>query len=182
MFADAQARAPIEAPPAGAAEPAGKLATWRLGFRFNKDVLVNGSNPLLLLDELRGLGECRVTVHCDRVPPLAEMEPDACYLEWEAVLTMAHPRSAIDDVFMFVADDMELKVEAVDAAEAVASRQAVEGVEAAAPRSPPGCRRRGAARRRRMPTMPAQPPRRRPSAPAAWRPRPSAFRRNGWTK
>ena len=84
-------------------------------------MLVNGSNPLLLLDELRGLGECRVTVHCDRVPPLAEMEPDACYLEWEAVLTMAHPRSAIDDVFMFVADDMELKVEAVDAATAVAA-------------------------------------------------------------
>ena len=84
-------------------------------------MLVNGSNPLLLLDELRGLGECRVTVHCDRVPSLAEMEPDACYLEWEAVLTMAHPRSAIDDVFMFVADDMELKVEAVEAAAAVAA-------------------------------------------------------------
>ena len=49
-------------------------------------MLVNGSNPLLLLDELRGLGDCRVTVHCDRVPPLAEMEPDACYLEWEVVL------------------------------------------------------------------------------------------------
>jgi len=129
LFADAQARAPIETPPAGAAEPPGKpaakLTTWRLTFRFNKDVLVNGSNPLLLLDELRGLGDCRVTVHCDRVPPLAEMEPDACYLEWEAVLAMAHPRSAIDDVFMFVADDMELKVEAVEAAaSAVAAPQA----------------------------------------------------------
>jgi two-component system chemotaxis sensor kinase CheA len=122
LFADAQARAPIETPPANASEPAAKSATksttWRLRFRFNKDVLVNGSNPLLLLDELRGLGDCRVTVHCDRVPSLAEMEPGACYLDWEAVLTMAHPRSAIDDVFMFVADDMELKVEEVDAAAA----------------------------------------------------------------
>jgi len=132
LFADAQARAPIEAPPAGASEPAAKLATWRLRLRFNKDVLVNGSNPLLLLDELRGLGQCRATVHCDRVPPLAEMEPDACYLEWEVVLAMTHPRSAIDDVFMFVADDMELTVEAVDPAEAVQAVQAVEVVEAAA--------------------------------------------------
>jgi two-component system chemotaxis sensor kinase CheA len=119
LFANADARAPFEAPPASETARSRAPATWRLSFRFNKDVLVNGSNPLLLLDELRGLGDCRVTVHCDRVPPLAEMEPDACYLEWEAVLTMTHPRSAIDDVFMFVADDMELKVEAVDAVDAV---------------------------------------------------------------
>jgi two-component system chemotaxis sensor kinase CheA len=130
LFADAQARAPIETPPATATEPAAKSATWRLSFRFNKDVLVNGSNPLLLLDELRGLGDCRVTVHCDHVPPLGEMEPDVCYLEWEAVLTMAHPRSAIDDVFMFVADDMELKVEAVDGA---AAESTVAAPETAAP-------------------------------------------------
>jgi two-component system chemotaxis sensor kinase CheA len=134
LFADAQARAPIEAPPGNATEPHGKpaakLTTWRLSFRFNKDVLVNGSNPLLLLDELRGLGDCRVAVRCDGVPPLAEMEPDACYLEWEVVLTMTHPRSAIDDVFMFVADDMELKVEAVDGG---AAETMVAASETAAP-------------------------------------------------
>ena len=137
LFADAQARSAIEPPQASAAEPAAKPAdksrTWRLSFRFNKDVLVNGSNPLLLLDELRGLGDCRVTVHCDRVPSLSEMEPDACYLEWEAILTMAHPRSAIDDVFMFVADDMELKVEAVEAAEAAAAAPEAGAPIAAAP-------------------------------------------------
>jgi two-component system chemotaxis sensor kinase CheA len=114
------------APPASEAEPTREPATWRLSFRFNKDVLVNGSNPLLLLDELRSLGECRVTVHCGRVPSLADMEPDACYLEWEAVLAMTHPRSAIDDVFMFVSDDMELKVEAVEAVEAAAAVAAPE--------------------------------------------------------
>ncbi|MGD1017610.1 MAG: chemotaxis protein CheA [Roseiarcus sp.] len=121
LIAGAGDRAPLDAPPAGEAEPPGKATTWRLRLRFKKDVLVNGSNPLLLLDELRGLGECRVTVHCDQVPPLAEMAPDACYLEWEAVLATTHPRSAIDEVFMFVADDMELKVEAVESVEAVAA-------------------------------------------------------------
>jgi two-component system chemotaxis sensor kinase CheA len=137
LIAGAGVRAPLEAPPASAAEPSGKPATWRLRFRFNKDVLVNGSNPLLLLDELRGLGECRVTVHCDRVPPLAEMAPDACYLEWEAVLATTHPRSAIDEVFMFVADEMELKVEAVEAEAAVAAPEtgapAREAAASAAP-------------------------------------------------
>jgi len=148
LFADAEARAPIEPPPTSATEPPGKpaakMTTWRLGFRFNKDVLVNGSNPLLLLDELRGLGDCRVTVDCDRVPPLGQMEPDACYLEWDVVLTMAHPRSAIDDVFMFVADDMELKVEAVDPASAIAPPQATAPIAQAAAPAPAHAEHAGA--------------------------------------
>ena len=86
-------------------------------------------------------------VRCDRVPSLAEMEPDACYLEWEAVLTMAHPRSAIDDVFMFVADDMELKVEAVDAAAAIAAPRGRRADRRSAGRSG-GDRRSGAGARR----------------------------------
>jgi len=130
LVAGAGVRAAFEPPPAGEPESAVKPTTWRLRIRFNKDVLVNGSNPLLLLDELRGLGECRVTVHCDKVPPLAEMKPDACYLHWDVVLTMSHPRSAIDDVFMFVADEMELKVEAAEAAEAVQAAQAAAAVAA----------------------------------------------------
>ena len=114
LIAGAGGRA-SSAPEASAPEPAASATTWRLRFRFNKDVLVNGSNPLLLIDELRGLGECRVTVQCDGVPPLADMEPDGCYLGWDVLLTMAHPRSAIDEVFMFVIDDMQLQVEPADA-------------------------------------------------------------------
>jgi two-component system, chemotaxis family, sensor kinase CheA len=138
LFADAEARGPIEA--TDASEPTVKSAaettTWRLTFRFNKDVLINGSNPLLLLDELRGLGDCQVAVRCDHVPPLGEMEPDACYLEWDVTLAMAHPRSAIDDVFMFVVDDMELKVEAVDPGAAQSGGTTAEAATAAASAAP----------------------------------------------
>ncbi len=98
------------AAPAAAAE----TKTWRIGIRFNKDVLVNGSNPLLLLDELRSLGECRIAVNADDVPALEEMDPAACYLRWDAVLTTTHPRSAIDDVFVFVLSEMELRVEEIE--------------------------------------------------------------------
>ncbi|HEY1942013.1 MAG TPA: chemotaxis protein CheA [Roseiarcus sp.] len=88
--------------------------TWRIDIRFHKDVLVNGSNPLLLLDELRALGECRITVHAEDVPALEAMEPAACYLHWDAVLTTDHPRSAIDDVFVFVLGEMDLRVEEIE--------------------------------------------------------------------
>jgi len=85
-----------------------EAVTWRLRFRLGKDALVNGTNPLLLLDELRSLGDCSVTASTDGIPSLEEMETAACYLGWEAVLTTVHPRSAIEDVFIFVFDGIEL--------------------------------------------------------------------------
>ncbi len=106
----APALAALSAEPPAAA-PEAKPRVWRLGVRFREDVLVNGSNPLLLLDELRALGECRITVNCEATPPLAEMDPSACYFTWDVWLTTTHPRGAIDDVFVFVLDEMTLTVE-----------------------------------------------------------------------
>ncbi len=87
------------------------LVTWRIRISFNKDVLINGSNPLLLLAELRELGDCQVSVDSNAVPLLDAIEPTACYLRWEVLLTTRHPRAAIYDVFIFVMDDMELDVQ-----------------------------------------------------------------------
>jgi two-component system chemotaxis sensor kinase CheA len=89
--------------------------------RFHKDVLVNGSNPLLLLDELASLGDCRVTVHAEATPPLDEIDPTACYFSWDVLLDTARPKSDIEDVFIFVSSEMELDIrEATAEAEAPA--------------------------------------------------------------
>lgn len=97
-----------------------EAATYRIRFRLPPDSLDRGTNPLLLLDELRGLGECAVVGLTDMVPPLEEMAPGTCSIGWDVMLTTPSPRSAIDDVFIFVIDDMELQVERVidEAAEA----------------------------------------------------------------
>ncbi len=98
-----------------AAASADGPTTYRLRFRLANDAMVMGTNPLLLLDELRGLGICDVVALTTEVPTLEEMDPLGCYLAWDVVLTTEAPRSAIDDVFIFVLDDMELKVERVEA-------------------------------------------------------------------
>jgi two-component system, chemotaxis family, sensor kinase CheA len=100
-------------PSAPEAPAAGMPANWHIRIRFDADVLVNGSNPLLLLRELRELGDCRITPRIDDVPDLSALKPSACYLRWDVDLTTTHPRSAIDDVFIFVLDDMELDVQQV---------------------------------------------------------------------
>ncbi|GGH23880.1 chemotaxis protein CheA [Alsobacter metallidurans] len=94
-------REPVSARPA---------VRYGLTLRFAPDVTVNGTNPLLLLDELRGLGDCVVEPLLDRLPPLGELDVAECHVGWRVDLTTDKPRSAIEDVFMFVLDDMELDI------------------------------------------------------------------------
>lgn len=114
LLADLQAA--VDGAAASDAPAAAGLNTWRIRFRLPADALVNGARPLPLLDELRELGEAKVRVITDAVPPLDELVPTHCHLAWEVVLTTTHGRDAIDDVFIFVIDDMTLEVEDLTAA------------------------------------------------------------------
>jgi two-component system chemotaxis sensor kinase CheA len=105
--------APTAAAPTAPAEPAERR--YRLSLNFHQDVLVNGANPLRLLDELRELGEARVTPVLDAVPALDALDPLACVMAWRVDLKTRAPRSAIEDVFMFVSEDMQLDIRTVDA-------------------------------------------------------------------
>ncbi len=111
---------------AGAAPPTAPQdeRLWRVRFHLGPDALVNGTNPLRMLDELRELGQAEVTALVDDIPPLDELDPERCHLGWEVRLRTASPRAAIDDVFIFVTDDARILVEEVPqdrTAEAVAS-------------------------------------------------------------
>jgi two-component system chemotaxis sensor kinase CheA len=103
------APAATTAPEPKAAEPAAGIG-WRIHFSLPRDALVNGTNPLLLLDELRDLGEARVVAQLDGVPPLAEIEPTACHVGWLVDLVTEAPMAAIEDVFLFVRDEMTLEI------------------------------------------------------------------------
>ncbi|MDR3536951.1 MAG: chemotaxis protein CheA [Acetobacteraceae bacterium] len=96
---------------------------WRIRFRLPKDAMATGTNPLLLLDELRSLGTAHVIALTDDVPLLEEIDPGTCYIRWDVTLQTTHPRSAIDEVFLFVLDDMELNIEPIAAAENLAEHR-----------------------------------------------------------
>ncbi len=104
--------------PDGVVAPA--LRTWRIRMGVPRDAMANGTNPLLLLDELREMGTARVTARTDAVPSLAEIDPAACYISWDIVLRTGAPVSDIEDVFLFIRDDMDLEILPVDEAASVA--------------------------------------------------------------
>jgi two-component system chemotaxis sensor kinase CheA len=109
----AAAPAAQPAPVTTAAAAAAKTTTWRIRFSLPSNSMANGTNPLGLLDELRDLGECSVKANLSAIPVLDEMVPTDLYVTWDVVLTSTQDRSAIDDVFIFVMDDMELEVEEI---------------------------------------------------------------------
>ena len=115
-LADAVATAGRDGIAPVAAEPA--QAGWQLFFRLPVDAMRNGTNPLMLLDELRELGDCTVAARTADVPPLANLDPLDCHIGWDVTLRGDVGREAIEDVFIFVMDDMELRLEPIDDADA----------------------------------------------------------------
>jgi len=88
--------------------------TYRIRFRLDQDIFSTGTNPMLLLDELRDLGGCRVVAHIEEVPSLESLNPEYCYLYWDVLLTTTRGKDAIRDVFIFVEDKCDLKIDVLD--------------------------------------------------------------------
>ena len=98
------------------AEP-DREAIFRIRFQPAADLFRTGTNPLLLLDELRGMGTCTVIGRTSAIPPLEEIDPEACYTGWDIVLTTEHDMNAIRDVFIFVEEDSRIDIQEIESAD-----------------------------------------------------------------
>jgi two-component system chemotaxis sensor kinase CheA len=132
------------APPVASAPPAPQgteVASpgWRLGLVFEADILRNGTNPLALLDDLRDLGPCQVVPRLDGVSDLAALDPEALAIAWDITLNGDVSREAIEDVFVFVGDEVTLTLTPLDveAAPAPEPEIATEAAPAALPAPAP---------------------------------------------
>jgi len=99
---------------AGAINEPAREITCRIHFRPREDIFLTGTNPILLLNELRGLGRTTVAAQLDDIPLLTEINPESCYVGWEVILTTGRGIEAIRDVFIFVEDDCELRIDLID--------------------------------------------------------------------
>jgi two-component system, chemotaxis family, sensor kinase CheA len=96
----------------GAADDSGETS-YRIVFRPKPELLQKANEPLYILRELRKLGTLDLVAECDRLPPLAEIEPDRPYIGWTGKLTTSAMREQIDEVFEFVVGDCELAIEKI---------------------------------------------------------------------
>jgi two-component system, chemotaxis family, sensor kinase CheA len=111
------------AKPANSAQPGpresaspGARSRFHIYFRPARELFLKGTNPLLLFRELGELGELQLEAGVSGLPSLEEMQPEQCYLDWDLQLETDRGVEAIRDVFIFVEDDCELVIEAVEGA------------------------------------------------------------------
>ena len=109
-----------DANPAGptvtpAEQPTGaKRTAFEVLIRPHRDLFYSGTDPITLLDELRGLGQAHITSHSDGVPLFYDLEPESCYLWWEVMLVTDRGEAAIRDVFSFVEDECDVSVRLIE--------------------------------------------------------------------
>ncbi len=137
MAVDGKGGAPLSVPASASAAPAAAAVKteqgeriWKIRFSLPTNAMANGTNPLGLLDELRELGTCVVVADTKAVPPLDLLEPTDIHLAWDVTLTTKSGRDAIEDVFIFVMDEMQLDISEVHAAAVPQAAKPVETVAA----------------------------------------------------
>lgn len=86
------------------------VASYYVKVKPYEHIQRNGTNPLLLIDELVGLGKARVNIFYSNIPDFEGLVYDDTYVWWEVILSTEQDEDAIRDVFIFVEDDCELVV------------------------------------------------------------------------
>ncbi|QQR69556.1 MAG: chemotaxis protein CheA [Alphaproteobacteria bacterium] len=124
---DTASPAPLSASPAAHEKNSGG-GCYLIRFTPNTQMLAKANEPLLILRELKRLGQATITVDLSRLPGLCEMSSQESYLSWTIELHTAHDLDRVRETFEFVLDDCELSITEHDTRKTEAP--AAEGTEA----------------------------------------------------
>ncbi len=86
---------------------------WSISFRPESQLFQTGNDPLSLIRELGELGELEINIDTSEVPEFHLLESEDCYLNWELTLVGDVKREQIDELFAWVEDICELKIQAL---------------------------------------------------------------------
>lgn len=101
---------------------------WEIDFRPHQHLLQTGNDPVRMLRELEILGELTVVVDDSKLPPFSDMEPEDSYLSWRLTLMGDIPKEDVVEIFEWVDDDCDLKIEEIQGKSPVAIDNTVESV------------------------------------------------------
>lgn len=88
--------------------------TYRIRFVPPSDLFKSGTNPILLLRELRELGDCTIIPRLDSIEGLEKFDPESCFCSWEIILTTKADINAIRDIFIFIESDSTIQIDTIE--------------------------------------------------------------------
>jgi two-component system chemotaxis sensor kinase CheA len=93
--------------------PAALRASYRVHFQPRPDIFMDGTRVLSLVEELADLGESAIFAYSASIPQLEALDPETCYCAWDVVITTTKTENDIRDVFIFVEDRAEIRIERI---------------------------------------------------------------------
>ena len=93
-----------------ASQAKSKGSSYYIKFKPKEDIMKNGTNPLLVVNELAALGTSRVLSFTENIPEYENLDILSCYVSWVVILHTEAPEEDVRDVFMFVDLDCELEI------------------------------------------------------------------------
>ena len=89
---------------------------YLLNLKFSIEMLRNGSDPLLLINELKEIGDLTLFPHINSVPELKSLEPEELHLWWSGKLLTGKSKEELGNILVFYqADDSDVNFEPVEA-------------------------------------------------------------------
>lgn len=107
----AQTKAKAKGGPSASSIPPAASATYHIAWTPPAWLFQRGLDPLQIMKELGNLGTLtQVTMDAAKLPELAAMDPETCYLSWTARLETVKDRKIVEAVFEFVREDSQLEI------------------------------------------------------------------------
>lgn len=100
-----------------------QVKSYRLFFKPAENIFFTGTRVLKLIAELGDLGEMQAYPRTRDIPPLGNLNPEFCYTSWDIILSTGKGINAIKDVFIFVEDSVELKIDELEVGEGGAPKK-----------------------------------------------------------
>jgi len=91
-----------------------KKTVFRIRFHPNPEMMLAGMDPVRILNELRDIGQCQVTVHTEAVPPLESLQPDMIFFSWDIILTTDAGIDAVKDIFIYVQEGSDITIQTLE--------------------------------------------------------------------
>lgn len=85
--------------------------SWHISLRFSADVLKQGMDPKSFIKYLQQIGSIiSISVLPEKIPCLADIDAEACYLGFEIDLQSKSNKEEIESVFEFVQEDCDIRI------------------------------------------------------------------------
>jgi two-component system chemotaxis sensor kinase CheA len=93
-----------------AGDVAAPLSRYLIQFEPYPGLFAKANEPVVLLRELKRLGQVTIIPDLSRIPTLSQLDPAAAYLSWAVTLETAASLSEVQEVFAFVEGDCRLDI------------------------------------------------------------------------